>query len=254
MSATLVSVADALIEFILSLLRDPEEAKKFDAAPQAALADRGLQHVNAQDVCSVAPIIAERHDVVHVVPAPAPAPHIVPSNNNHSDNHDSVVREVQNIVNNLQWVDDRDTIVDQSTNQNIWTNGGDVTQNFDQSAVVASGDDAIAAGAGVDIDQTEDNSTNITAGEDANVGNDTDITTIDDSNNTATDASTTTDDSTTTNNSDSFNDSSTNDTDENSHDSQVTQYNDATVDTDTNAAYDSTDTTIVDDSTVDDGL
>ncbi len=43
-------------------------------------------------------------------------------------------------------VDARTTIVDQSTNQNIWTNGGDVTQIFDQEAVVASGDSAVAAG------------------------------------------------------------------------------------------------------------
>ncbi|MFP5069213.1 hypothetical protein ACLFMI_06060 [Pseudonocardia nantongensis] len=43
-------------------------------------------------------------------------------------------------------VDDRDTIVDNSINQNIDTDGGDFRQDIDTNSVVASGDGAVAAG------------------------------------------------------------------------------------------------------------
>ena len=97
-----------------------------------------------------------------------------------------------NVVNNYSWtstVDDRDTITDQSVNQNIWADG-DVTQYFDNHSVIASGDRAVAAGDDVDMedsnnvkdsyntDNSNDSSTDnsVNAGRDASVGNtDTDI-------------------------------------------------------------------------------
>lgn len=189
MSATLATMADALIEFILSLLHDPDTIEEFDQDPQAALASRGLSNVRAEDVCAVAPVIVERPTViaqptpVPVGPSPPPAP---------PEPVSPVVREIQNITNSFAWYDDRDTLIDQSTNQNIWA-GGDVTQVFDQEAVVASGDDAMAAGE--DITQSIDTSTNIgnNVSGSVNVGNDTTTVDVDDSFNTTTDASTTND-------------------------------------------------------------
>ncbi len=81
-------------------------------------------------------------------------------------------------------MDDRDTITDQSVNQNIWAEG-DVEQWFDNDSVVASGDRAVAAGDDVDIedsnnvedsyntDNSNDSSTDnsVEAGRDANVDN-----------------------------------------------------------------------------------
>jgi hypothetical protein len=197
MSLTLTSIADALIEFILSLLRDPAAAAEFDEDPEGMLAHRGLNHANASDVASVAPIVIERTQVIQIVKPIAVEHHANP-----------VVREIKQITTHVQWVDDRDTIVDQSVNQNIWAEG-DVTQTFDQEAVVASGDDALAAGENLDNEETLDQSTTIEAGGDANIGNETDVTVIEDSLNEDSDTSTTTDESTVVVVEDSVNDEST---------------------------------------------
>lgn len=176
MSVTLATVADALIEFILSLLRDPEVAAEFDEDPDAALAARGLNNVSHADVCNVAPVVVERAQVVqaaassqpshhHYVPKPAPQPH--------HDHHDPVIREIKNITQHWQWVDDRDTVVDQSVNQNIWTEGGDLTQKFDNDAVVASGDKAIAVGEDADFSTDIEETTTIEAGDDVQIGDNT---------------------------------------------------------------------------------
>ncbi|MCR2785029.1 MULTISPECIES: IniB N-terminal domain-containing protein [unclassified Microbacterium] len=233
MSITVATVADALIEFILSLLRDPEAVEEFEADPAAALGSRGLSQVRAEDVCAVAPVIAERPAVV-VAADPNPDPP--------SPSVNPVVREIQNIVNNLT-IDDRDTIVDQSVNQNIWA-AGDVTQTFDNEAVVGSGDGSIAAGDDVDIDQTEDNSTNVNAGENVNMGNDTTTTVTAGSNNQQTDTSTTTDSSTATTTTGSGNDSSTTTTAESSYNDSATTYQETAVDTESTTVYESTDTVI----------
>ena len=192
MSITLAAVADALIEFILSLLRDPEARAEFEEDPDGVLAQRGLSHVSPYDVQAVAPVIIER---THVVQVPVYMRQASAQNEQQHHSSNPVVREIQQVSQNFAWVDDRDTIVDQSVNQNIWAEG-DVTQTFDNDAVVASGDDAIAAGGAVDVEQTNDESTTIEAGEDVNMGNDTDVTVVDDSFGTETDESTTTDGST----------------------------------------------------------
>ena len=196
MSLTLTTIADALIEFILSLLRDPAAAAEFDEDPEGVLMQRGLNHANASDVASVAPIVIERTQVVQIIKPVAVEHHANP-----------VVREIKQITTHVQWVDDRDTIVDQSVNQNIWAEG-DVTQTFDQAAVVASGDEAMAAGDDLDNEETIDQSTTIEAGGDANVGNETDVTIIEDSLNQDADSSTTTDESTVVDVEDSGNDES----------------------------------------------
>jgi hypothetical protein len=197
MSVTLATVAEALIEFILSLLRDPDAADEFEKDPEAALASRGLGGVGVSDVHAVAPVIIDR---AQVVPIPAQSSHQQDASSVHvtiAQEQTPVVREIQGITQNFSWIDDRDSVVDQSTNQNIWAEG-DVTQTFDQEAVVASGDDAVAAGEDVDIEQTVDHSLNVTAGGDANIGSDTIVTVVEDSYNEQTDNSVNTDNSSTT--------------------------------------------------------
>lgn len=159
MSTPVATVADALIAFILSLLRDPAELEEFDAAPKAMLASRGLEDACLADVQSVKPVIVDHPSVIvkPVIPPPPPTP------------PDEVIREIRNIVNQFTTIDARTTIVDQSTNQNIWTEGGDVTQIFDQEAVVASGDGSVAAG---DDATVVDSDVDVTIG-DVSVGNTT---------------------------------------------------------------------------------
>ena len=138
MSTPVATVADALISFILSLLRDPAAVEEFDAAPKATLANHGLEDACAADVQAVKPVIVDNPTVIVKTVAAAP-----PRRNNDDD---EVTREISRIVHQFTTIDARSTIVDQSVNQNIWTNGGDVTQIFDQDSVVASGDHAVAAG------------------------------------------------------------------------------------------------------------
>ncbi|MFE1645818.1 IniB N-terminal domain-containing protein [Microbacterium sp. P01] len=226
MSLTLATVAEALIEFILSLLRDPVAAAEFDEDPDAALLHRGLSHATAADVAAVAPVVIERTQVVQVA-----VPKAVYVRSESHDSHDNpVVREIKQVTTHFQWVDDRDTIVDQSVNQNIWADG-DVTQTFDNEATVASGDEAIAAAGDVDVDKTLDQSTTIDADGNVNIGNDTDVSVIEDSLNVDTDEATTDDDSTDTDVDGSFNDDSTTTTVDGSlnQDTDVTTTTDSTV-------------------------
>lgn len=163
----LATIADALIEFILSLLRDPEAAAKFADDPDASLSRAGLQDVCAADVRSVMPVIAEHPQVIVktaaplVAPKPAPSPS--PSQPSHRD--PDVIQHINHVANNFQF-DNRSTIVDQSVNQNIWAEG-DVTQIFDQEAVMAVGDNSVAAGRDAAVDTS---TTDITAGDIA-IGN-----------------------------------------------------------------------------------
>lgn len=144
MTTPLATVANSIIEFILSLLRDPAALEELQKDPEAALAKSQVAGVCADDIRAVAPIVYDRPDVApRVNPTPPP-----PSDND-------VVNEISRITNNWTTIDNRATIVDQSTNQNIWTDGGDVTQIFDQSAGVASGDGSIAAGDDTTIDNSD---------------------------------------------------------------------------------------------------
>ena len=163
MSTPVATVADALISFILSLLRDPAAVEEFDAAPTAVLASKGLQDACAADVQAVKPIIVDNPTVV-VKPVPVGPP--PPPDPPHTD---EVVKEIKHIINQFATIDNRTTIVDQSTNQNIWTEGGDVTQIFDQEAVIASGDGSVAAG---DDATVVDSEVDVTVG-DVAIGNTT---------------------------------------------------------------------------------
>lgn len=159
MSTPVATVADALISFILSLLRDPAAVEEFDAAPKAMLASKGLQDACAADVQAVKPIIVDNPTVIIKPVGPPPPP----------DPPDEVVKEIKQIINQFATIDNRTTIVDQSTNQNIWTEGGDVTQIFDQEAVIASGDESVAAG---DDATVVDSEVDVTIG-DVAIGNTT---------------------------------------------------------------------------------
>ena len=160
MTTPLATIADALIEFILSLLRDPAAAAQFAAEPEETLAEAGLSGACAADVRAVVPVVVDRPDVVQrpvqatpVHPGYSPQVSIQqPQSHAHPP---TVVEEITNVTTNFA-IDARTTIIDQSVNQNIWA-GGDVTQIFDQEAIVASGDGSVAAGkdASIDNSQTE---------------------------------------------------------------------------------------------------
>jgi hypothetical protein len=169
MTSPVETIADALIAFIMSLLKDPEAANGFAGSPHAALAAQGLSGVCMADVAAVRPVIIDHPAVVHHSTPPPP-----PSGDPGGDGAvREIVRMIQQYTIDAQQyttVDARSTILDQSVNQNIWTEGGDVTQVFDQDAVVASGDNAIAAG---DDASVSDSDTDVSVG-DVTIGNQTD--------------------------------------------------------------------------------
>ena len=159
MSSPVATIADALIAFILSLLRDPEAADEFVANPRGSMASGGVQDACLADVRAVTPVVVDHASVTPRPPRPDPPEPPGPP--------DPVVNEIIRLVQQFTTIDNRSTILDQSVNQNIWTEGGDVTQVFDQEAVVASGDDAVAAG---DDATVNDNDTDLTVG-DVAIGN-----------------------------------------------------------------------------------
>lgn len=164
MTNPLTTITDALIEFILSLLSDPTAALEFEQDPDGALAKAGLSDVCAADVRSVVPVVVDRPDVVNLVPAPTylvKPPHVPEP----SEPRPELIREIERVINHFK-IDNRTTIVDQSVNQSIWAEG-DVTQVFDQEAVIAAGDGSVAAGNDATIDKS---TTDIDAGDIA-IGN-----------------------------------------------------------------------------------
>ncbi|MCR2764171.1 IniB N-terminal domain-containing protein [Microbacterium sp. zg.B48] len=219
MSTPVATIADALIEFILSLLRDPSAVEEFDANPTGMLASNGLSDVCADDVRAVAPVVIDRPEVD---PRPTPAPpKPYPSD---------VVNEIKTITNNFVTIDNRATIVDQSVNQNIWTEGGDVTQIFDNEAIVASGDQAVAAGDDALVDNSD---TDVAVG-DVSIGNETTDVDIDGSFN---DDSTETDDSVDMDADESFNDDSTNTDVSVDVEDSFNDYTETAVDTDVDVEF-----------------
>jgi hypothetical protein len=189
MTTPLATIADALIEFILSLLNDPAAAEEFEEDPQGTLSRVGLSDACVEDVRAVAPVIVDRPDV-HPKPPVPPGPPGPPS----------VEKEIWNITNSFA-IDNRATIVDQSVNQNIWADG-DVNQIFDQEAIVNSGDNGAAAGEDAGVDNSD---TDTTVG-DVSIGNEDTTTNIDGSFN---DGSTNTETEVEVDAEESFNDEST---------------------------------------------
>jgi hypothetical protein len=161
-----------LMEFFQELLTNAGFRGWVAAEPEQALHEVGLSGVSPQDVHDALTLVhddsqdadfsrnydtgdngiggggheggAEHHS--------APAPH----------GHESAAEYVNRYITN-NYVDDRDTVVDNSTNQQVDTGGGDFDQDIDVHSVTASGDGAVAAGGDID-------GSTITTGHDNQVG------------------------------------------------------------------------------------
>jgi len=154
-----VLTVSSLIEFLLSLLRDEETKAEFAADPHGTLARHGLDHLSAQDVYDVAPMIAD-HGSVQVKHA---AQHATPY---HGDDpiraisHVTQKYEVTHVTvdesreYNLTYVDDRDTI--------IQIDDRDKTINVDDRDTTS-----IQAGGDVNIDNSFNQDTDVNMIEDS---------------------------------------------------------------------------------------
>jgi hypothetical protein len=157
-----------LLEFLRSLIFDDDARQEFAENPDQALSDAGLGHLSAEDVHDALQLMQDDSQEADFgreyntggneinIAAPAPVEH-------HDDGgSESAVEYINKYITN-NYVDDRDTIVDNSINQQIDTGGGDFDQDIDIDSTVASGDGAVAAG-----DDIEDSQ--VVTGDDNTVG------------------------------------------------------------------------------------
>ncbi len=159
--------ASNLIDLILRLLKDPAALAEFQQNPDAVLAACGASNVSPEDVHDALVLADDKHDDNdhnkddngghhgHHVPPP---PHAEPG----ESDHDAAVRYIKEYVTN-NYVDDRDTNIDNSVNQQIHTDGGDVDQLIHTTSTTASGDGAVAAAGDIDGSQ-------VTTGDDNQIG------------------------------------------------------------------------------------
>ncbi|WP_426938861.1 IniB N-terminal domain-containing protein [Pseudarthrobacter sp. S3] len=211
------TLANQLVQFLMGLFNNPAAAEEFLNDPERSLEDAGLREVCSADVDAAMPVVLDYAPISvnassfdreyntggntswtggnggagHTPPpGGGGAGHTPPpagGGHHDHDDHAHAVQQLNHVVNNYSYtstVDDRDTVTDQSVNQNIWADG-DVNQWFDNEAVIASGDQALAAGDDNNVrdsyntsdsyntDNTTDNSTDnsITAGGNVNIGN-----------------------------------------------------------------------------------
>ena len=172
-------MAKSLLDMLKDLIFDEKERADFNENPRQYMTTSGITEASGEDVAeammlvvdTLPPDVAIRYGaytggstnvantganvsgggttVVNVPPPPNPAP--LPG----ETDFEAAVRQINyvtNVANNtytddrdITQIDDRDTTVDSSINQNI-TALGDVNQQFDNDTAVASGDGAVAAG------------------------------------------------------------------------------------------------------------
>jgi hypothetical protein len=150
--------ASNLIDLILRLLKDPAALAEFQQNPDAVLAACGATTVSPEDVHDALVLADDNADDKdngdddnggggngghhhHVPPPPHPHPG--------ESEHDAAVRYIKEYVTN-NYVDDRDTNIDNSVNQQIHTDGGDVDQIIRTTSSTASGDGAVSAAGNID--------------------------------------------------------------------------------------------------------
>ena len=147
-----------LLEFILKLVGTDSDSIQwqdyFKENPQGALEEAGLTDLSAEDVHDAIALVQDNDTVsfdrnydtgFHGLAAVhAPAPHGA-----EAAGHKGAIEYINKYVTHT-WVDDRDTTVDNSVNQNIDTDGGNLRQHFENNSVTASGDGAVAAGDDID--------------------------------------------------------------------------------------------------------
>jgi hypothetical protein len=155
-----MTASTSLFELLLNLLRDPSAINAYLDDPDGFLSDCG--DVSPADIREALLLIQDSQEADfgrdhnaggnHIqIPPPPAAPEPQPG----ESNHEAAARYLDSYVTN-NYIDDRDTTVDNSVNQQIDTGGGDFDQDIDIDSTVASGDDSVAAGD--DLEDSENDS------------------------------------------------------------------------------------------------
>jgi hypothetical protein len=150
-----MTTSTSLIDMILKLLSNPSELAAFQENPESYLDACGAGDVTPADLHDALVLADDQDGDVsrehhtggnHIQLPPAPP---VPHPTHGESEHEAAVRYLNTYVTN-NYVDDRDTIVDNSVNQQVDTHGGDFDQDIDVHSTVASGDGAVAAGGDIE--------------------------------------------------------------------------------------------------------
>jgi len=182
------TLANALVQFLMSLFGNPRAAQAFLEDPEQALQDAGLGHVSSVDVDAAMPVVLDYAPITLYVTSFERAYNAAGTGGSNlplvfgshgggpHDDHAHAVQQLHHVVNNYSYtatVEDRATLTDQSINQNIWAEG-DVEQWFDTPSVVPPGNGAVAPAdeAGAEDSFTTDNSTEFSQGRSIWAGSD----------------------------------------------------------------------------------
>jgi len=135
-------MSENLLDWILSLLRDPEARADFLNDPNAYASDHGFDHLSSADVYDALCLASDDSSSYsnHGTHYPAPRDY------DHGSHDDGSHYLRDYITNNYTTIEQHNTYVDDSVHQNIDTGGGDFHQVIDNDPVIASGDGAVAAG------------------------------------------------------------------------------------------------------------
>jgi hypothetical protein len=145
----------SILEFLQKMIDNVDLRDWFANDPQAALAHYDLKDVSPEDVRDAIVLaddsqtadFSRSYDTGFHGSLPGASDHTA-GNSGHSAHytagHQEAVEHLSRYVNN-NFVDDRDTNVDDSVNQQIRTHGGDVDQFIRTDSTTASGDGAVAA-------------------------------------------------------------------------------------------------------------
>jgi hypothetical protein len=163
----------SLLEFVRELLTNTGLRDWFAKDPEAALHSKGLDDIDAHDVRDALTLVNDDHQEAdfsrtydtgsnHISGLTGGAHHSSHSSAPEPHGHETAAEYVNRYITN-NYVDDRDTTVDNSTNQQIDTQGGDFDQDIDVHSTVASGDGAVAAGGDI-------SGSTVTTGNDNQVG------------------------------------------------------------------------------------
>ena len=178
-----MDTVNALIEFLLDLLRDEEAQAEFARDPQGMLARAGLENVSAQDVCDAQPVLADTAGV-----RPAPRRHDDdgdgPQHHHHRprpDDDDDPVREIHHVV--KTHTVEKDVVVKHHYEPNVYN---EYNNHFSYTDNSITADTVIQDSFNEDNDGVDNkggviDDSNVANGDQENVGNSDEDTTITDS-------------------------------------------------------------------------
>lgn len=171
----------SLIEFLMNLLRDDQAQAEFARDPQGVLARHGLDGVSAQDVCDAQPILAE---VPGVTPHHAQPHHGAPQHMHHPQHHDPV-HEITKVIHTHSV--DKQVIVQHDSPQYNTYNEYNQHLSYTDNSITA--DTVVQDSFNEDNDGVDNkggviNESNVANGDQDEVGNSAETTTLEDSLNT----------------------------------------------------------------------